>query len=277
MCQTAPFENDPSLCIAALGRPERVWTISSIHGQTASLTALHDAVYDAIGPGDRLVYLGNYTGYGPDSLGAVDEILAFRRMILSKPGMVPGDIVYLRGGQEEMWQKLLQIQFAPSPGAVLDWILSNGISSTLHSYALSAQEGVESCRGGVMGLTKWTAKIRAAIKANPGHEVFYNQFKRAAATERNHSYPMLFVNTGLDTRKSLCQQGDSFWWSSDMFERMVDSYAPFAKVVRGYDPAHRGIHLNCVQATIDGGAGFGGKVVCAGFDRDGNIFDILEA
>lgn len=63
---------------------------------------MHDAIYDAIRPGDRLVYLGNYTGYSTGAAACVDEILTFRRMI-SIEGMMCSDIVYLKGQQEEMW------------------------------------------------------------------------------------------------------------------------------------------------------------------------------
>src|SRR3546814_14736289 len=64
-------------------------------------------------PGDRLVYLGNMVGHGTATIATLDELLAFRRDFLCLPGVEPEDIVYLRGAQEEMWRKLLQIQFAP--------------------------------------------------------------------------------------------------------------------------------------------------------------------
>ena len=51
---------------------------------------------------------------------------------------------------------------------------------------------------------------------------------------------------------------------------------PFQKVVRGFDPDHKGMNINCVTATIDGGCGFGGQLVCAGFNPEGSIFELLE-
>ena len=47
--------------------------------------------------------------------------------------------------------------------------------------------------------------------------------------------------------------------------------------VRGYDPAHGGVHLNGVTATVDGGCGYGGSLVAAGFAADGSLFEMLEA
>ena len=66
--------------------------------------------------GDRLVYLGNYLGYAPHVRETVDELLAFRSAFLALPPYAdPNDIVYLRGSQEEIWQKILQLQFAQNP------------------------------------------------------------------------------------------------------------------------------------------------------------------
>ena len=69
---------------------------------------LHDSIFHKISAGDRVVYLGNYTGYGAYSHETVDELLMFRRMILAKPGMKASDLVYLRGKQENLWQRLYQ-------------------------------------------------------------------------------------------------------------------------------------------------------------------------
>lgn len=237
---------------------------------------LHDLLYPHIQPGDRLVYLGNYTGFGNDPVGTIDEILTFRRMVLSIPGMAAGDVIYLRGAQEEMWQKLLQIQFAPSPSEVLGWMYENGLAVTLEQYGLNPEKGTIACHEGVMSLTKWTSQIRTHLRQHAGHEVFSTQNKRAAYTSDETDYPMLFVHTGLDPRKPLHEQGDSFWWGGRDFNHIASPYAPFQKVIRGYDPLHQGLHMNCVTATLDGGCGFGGTLVCAGFMPNGDVFELIE-
>ena len=259
-----------------IGQPRRIWAISAIHGDTERLTALHDALYDKIAPGDRVVYLGNYTGHTTGAAASIDEILTFRRMLLSIEGMMSSDIVYVKGQQEEMWQKLLQLQFAPDPANVLLWMLSNGLGPTLESYGLSPTDGIEACRNGIMALTKWTASVREAIRRRPGHEMFSVRHSRAAFTNELCNYPMLFVHAGLNIRKPLGDQGDHFWWSAGKFNEISEAYLPFKKVIRGYDPARRGINLNCVTATIDGGCGFGGNLVCAGFNETGEITEIID-
>ena len=72
------------------------------------LVALHAVLWERFQAGDRLVYLGNYMGLGPDVIGTIDELISFRTATLCRAGMEPEDIVFLRGAQEEMWRKLLQ-------------------------------------------------------------------------------------------------------------------------------------------------------------------------
>jgi len=259
-----------------LGTPRNIWAVSAVHGDVDRLTGLHNALLERITPGDRIVYLGNYIGYSNRAAQTIDEILTFRRLVLSMPGMMAHDMIYLRGCQEELWQKLLQIQFAPDPASVLLWMLGNGLSDTLYAYGLSPHDGIEACRSGVMGLTKWTASIREAIRRHPGHETFGTRLLRAAHTNSDADYPMLFVHAGIDACKCLDDQGDNFWWASRKFEEITEAYEPFQKVVRGFDPDHGGVKMNCVTATIDGGCGFGGNLVCTGFERNGDVIETLE-
>jgi hypothetical protein len=109
---------------ADLLQPRRIWAIGAIHGDVVRLGAIHQEIGRRFTPGDRLVYLGNMLGRGPAVADTIDEILAFRLALLAAPGMKVEDIVYLRGAQEEMWQKLLQLQFAPNPAEVLGWFCS---------------------------------------------------------------------------------------------------------------------------------------------------------
>lgn len=260
-----------------LGAPGRIWSISAIHSEAEHLMAVHDALYERIEPGDRIVYHGNYLGYGPAPGETIDEILTFRRTVLAIPGMKPGDIVYLRGGQEEMWQKLLQLQFAPNPADVLLWMLGKGMAGTLAAYGISPHDGIVAAQEGVMALTRWTGRIREAVRRRPGHDIFHTQLRPAAYTSEQTEYPMLFVHSGIDPDCSLEKQGDNFWWPQKDFNSIQLPYKPFLKVVRGYDPTHRGMHVNCVIATVDGGCGFGGPLVCAGFSSNGEMLELLEA
>ena len=53
----------------------------------------------------------------------VDEILSFRRKFLARPPFTDADDhILLRGSQEEMWQRILQLQFAVDPIEVVTWM-----------------------------------------------------------------------------------------------------------------------------------------------------------
>ena len=92
--------------IAVLKGARRVWAVSSVHGEVDRLKAIHNQLEQYFTPGDRLVYLGNYLGYGPRIIETIDELLLIRRAMLARFNLFDGDIVYLRGRQEEIWQKL---------------------------------------------------------------------------------------------------------------------------------------------------------------------------
>lgn len=276
MCN-ASINVSSSPAFTSLGRPEKIWTVPAIHGDIEALTKIHDALLTRFQVGDRIVYHGNYTGYGDHSVACINEILTFRRMVLSIPGVRPSDFVYLKGGQEEIWSTLFQLPFAPDPTNVLLWMLGNGLSKTLYSYGISPHDGIEACRYGVMGVTKWTGKIRHAVRQHAGHETFANQLRSAAFTDKESAYPMLFVHAGLDAAKPLHSQREELWWASDEFDAIESAYAPFEKVVRGYDPQHRGLYLNCITATVDDGCGFGGKLISVGLHQDGSVAEILES
>lgn len=271
MCKTSKSNS-----FASLGIPEKIWTIPAIHGELNALLSIHDGIFQHFKTGDKIVYHGNYTGYGQQSAECIDEILTFRRMILSLPGVRPSDIIYLKGAQEEIWQKLYQLAFAPNPTDVFLWMLGNGLTNTLYSYGLSPHDGIEACRAGVLGINKWIAKVRAAIRCHAGHETFAMHQQCAAFTDQDTEYPMLFVNAGLNANKDLHDQGDNLWWASDAFDKIEHAYSPFTKVVRGFDPAHKGLYINCITATVDDGCGFGGPLVSVGFDPDGTASTILE-
>lgn len=262
---------------APLGIPARIWAVSAIHADAARLMEIHDSLYPRLSPGDRIVYLGNYTGFGPRACETVDELLTFRRAVLALPGAAPSDMVYLRGRQEEMWHKLLQIQFAPRAAEVMRWMLHNGgLASALASYGLDPAGAVKAAQEGVMSLTRWTARLRQALRRHQGHETFTAQWRRAAYTNLNGPSPLLFVHCGINPQRPLHEQGDSFWWAGSAFNGIDQPYGPFRKVVRGFDPGHEGVRINCVTATLDGGCGFGGNLVCAGFTGEGGLFDMIE-
>lgn len=272
MC--CPSKNSESL--AALGKPNRTWVIGSIHADIDKLMECHDDLLERFVPGDRVVYTGNYTGYGFYPRETIDELLTFRRLALSIPGVSPDDIIYLRGAQEEILSKLFQLPFAPDPERVYMWMLGNGLSATLDGLEVDRHDGLFAAREGVMGLCRWTGKIRNMLRDIKGYETFMCQIKRAAYTDNDYDAPMLFVNSGLNLKKPLDNQGDNFWWAEKNFRDIHVTYDPFKRLIRGFDPEHGGVHINGVTATIDGGCGFGGTLACAAFDRGSEVVDLFE-
>jgi len=263
---------------APLGRPRRVWAVGAIHGEVDRLAALHDDIGARFRPGDRLVYLGNMIGRGPDVRGTMEELLAFRRAVLAMPSVIVGDIVYLRGAQEEMWQKLLQLQFAPDPVSVLQWMLGQGLESTLLAYGGDAQLGLASARDGAVSLTRWTNQLRAALRAAPGHDALFSALKRAAFTGESEQAPttLVFVSSGIDPARPLATQADSLWWGGAAFRAIAAPFNGTARIIRGYDPAHGGMQVGRDTVTLDGGCGFGGKLICGCFAPDGSVLELVE-
>ena len=295
----------------------RIWAIPSVHAQVDQLMCLHDLIYREFTPGDRLIYMGNYTGYNVGSIETQDEMLAFRRTLIAKQGVKAEDLIYLRGAQEEMMQKLLQIQFAPNPRLVIEWMLSHGLAQTLEAYSICIPTLLRTAGEGVIQLSKWTSHLREMIRKHAGHEELSAQYKRAAyqtcskntatnnavnntstsitasiatdttvdatfgdsanAQESAGITPILFVSAGIDFSKALEDQGDTLWWGAEKFSRNTSPYAPFQKVFRGYDPKRRGLHLNCVTATLDDNCGFDGRLICASIENDGSISNMYQA
>lgn len=258
---------------ATLHAARRTWAVAAIHGEAERLAALHGRLIERLAVGENLVYLGNYLGRGPAVAATVDELLRFRIRHLARRGADPGDVVFLRGGQEEMWHKLLQIHLAPNPAEVLAWMERQGIAATLAAYGGSVADGLAAARGTV-ALAQWTGRLRDAMRRADGHVQFMSALKHAAFTEDG---ALLFVHAGLDSSQPLAMQADSFWWGAREFDRITDRYSGCRRVVRGFDPRHQGIVIKEATASIDGGCGFGGPLVAACFDPEGEPVETIEA
>jgi serine/threonine protein phosphatase 1 len=259
-----------SAVFALLERPRRVWAVAAINGEAARLTELHDRLAGRFQFGDRLVYLGNYLGPGSAGPQTLDELVAFRRLVLTASGAEPWDIAYLRGAQEEMWQKLLQLQFAPNPLEVLDWMLKQGLGAALSAYGLDPEEGRRRCREGAVSLTRWTGRVAAAMRAWPGHDELFVAIRRYATTGPGG---LLFVHAGLDPRRPLSEQRDTFWWGGAYFDAMEGPYEGYRRVVRGSDRQRRGLVEAPGRLSLD----HGGKLLAAALDPGGAVLELLEA
>ncbi len=259
---------------AVLRKCRRVWAVAAIHGEVARLEALHRQLETRFSAGDRLVYLGNYLGHGADVRGTLDALLVFRRELIARPGMFAADVAYLRGSQEEMWQKLLQLQFAPNPREVFAWMIEHGAGPTLVAYGGDIQQGFVCTRDGPLAITRWTGKLRTAMQGLPGHYALMSALRRAAYTDDG---ALLFVHAGLVADRPLSAQSDSLWWGPGSFGKLDRAYGGFIRVVRGFERGHAGIRTDQFTASIDGGCGFGGPLIAACFDNRGDVVDVIEA
>ena len=257
---------------ATLRNAGRVWAVASIHGEAERLSAVHRQIAERFEPGDRLVYLGNYLGHGKEIRATIDGLLSFRLALLARPRMMACDIVFLRGAQEEMWAKLMQIHLALDPAEVLEWMLERGLRETLEAYGGNAVHGVSRARLGATELARWAGELRAAMQSQPGHYNLMSALRRAALTKCGS---LLFVNAGIDNRRPLETQGDSLWWG-DGFDRITQPYGSFKLIVRGYDRNQRGVRFTAHTATLDGGCGSGGQLVAACFDLTGACIEQIE-
>jgi serine/threonine protein phosphatase 1 len=264
--------SDPQI-YATLTNASQVWAVGAVHGEREKLEALHAELRRRLQPGDRLVYLGNTIGFGPDPVGTVNEIIRFRREFLARPGTFTGDHVLLRGAQEEMWRKLAQLQLAPNPGEALQWMMDHGAAATLESYGINSVDGLGCCREGVVSLTRWSSGITKTLRDRAGHDEYFVALKRAAFTSGGE---LLFSAGGINPDRPVSEQGDAFWWGSARFTEIQEPWRGFVRVVRGSDPTTRSTEMGAITATLDGGAGNGGNLHAACFTLDGKPLDWIQ-
>jgi serine/threonine protein phosphatase 1 len=260
---------------ARLRAARRIWAIGAIHGEAERLSRLHDRIAERFGEGDLVVYLGNYLGHGSAVAATLDELLDFRCRVLAQPRTWACDVVFLRGAQEEMWQKLLQLQFAQNPGEVLAWMAAQGVEATVNAYGGDMRHGFAAGRDGPRTITRWTSALRNAMNAAPGHRNLLASLYHAALTEGDS--PLLFVHAGVEPSRPLDGQGDSFWWCKRDILEFKAPFDGFARVIRGYDRQMRGLVEREFAVSLDAGAGRGGKLLAAAFSPDGTILQRIEA
>jgi serine/threonine protein phosphatase 1 len=270
-------------CVASAAKPvgkfarlwgaRRIWAIAPIDSAARCLVRLHDAISERFEGGDRIVYLGNYIGRGEAVLRTVDELLDFRRRVLGRQRGSACDVVFLRGAQEEMWQKLLQLQFAPNPSEVLRWMVEAGMETTVRAYGGDLRQGFAASRDGPRTITRWTGALRDAMNATPGHTALFSALRHAAFTEDRG---LLFVHASLDPSRPLAAQGDAFWWGRDDILELATRFEGFGRVVRGMGDHRPGIIEREFAVSLGGGR-HGGPPRAACFGVDGSVLEVVEA
>lgn len=263
---------------APMRLPRKIWVLSPILGKYEGLNALHQTIFSQFQPGDRVVYTGNILGQGTDNIAVMNEIIFFRRLLLSVPSVLPNDIIFLRGAQEEMFQKLFQLTYAPGPVQILEWMFQKGVASILDSYHLDPEEALRAARNGPMKIQKWIEKLRQAQRRHKGHMELLMHLRKAAYSVDAENVPMglLVVSSGLKWSKPMDQQGDNFWWGRADFNEMDQPYGEFTRIVRGLDPAHAGVKVGQHIVSLDVGE-FGAPLLLCQLDAVGVVESLYQA
>jgi serine/threonine protein phosphatase 1 len=250
----------------------RVWAVAAVDAAASRLARLHDAIGARFEEGDRVVYLGNYVGRGEAVLATVEELLDFRRRVLGRRCGLACDVVFLRGAQEEMWQKLVQLQFASNPSEVLQWTIEAGMETTIRAYGGDLRQGFAAARDSPRTIARWTSALRSAMNAIPGHTALFSALRHAAFTEERS---LLFVHAAVDLSRPLAAQRDAFWWGRGDILKLAAPFEGFGRVVRGVGRHRPGVVEQPFAVSLGGGQG--GPLVAACFGLDGAVLDVVEA
>lgn len=255
-----------------LGRARRIWAVGAVDGHAEALDRLHGKIGERLLAGDRLVYLGNVVGPGPASVEAVDAALAMRRQVLAHRAAAPGDVVFLRGRQEEMLERFLNLHMAPDAPSVFEWMQQHGLDSILSAYGLKPSEARWSCERGAREIARFAMKVRKAQMERPGHRDYFVSLRRVAFDE---DHVVLFVSAGIDPNRPLVTQGDELWWGGEGFDAIAGPFGTFRRIVRGLDPRARGSAIGEHALSLDGGAP--GVVRAALLDAKGGILETFSS
>jgi serine/threonine protein phosphatase 1 len=225
---------------------------------------------------DKLIFLGNIIGLGDSSKETLSSVIDLRFNLMSKFKLKPDAIVFLRGAQEEMFSKLLQLQLAPNPTEIVDWMFEHGVNKTINSYGFSEDEVKNIASSGTIKISKWTSTLNKSLQLNSGHSQYFLNLKHAAYS---HTKKILFVNRGVDITRPLSAQNDCFWWGFQNFSKIKKPYKTFLRIVRGYESAHLNhseISQNNIVCTLFKQPLTNKNILCGIFAENGEILDLFE-
>jgi serine/threonine protein phosphatase 1 len=169
---------------------------------------------------------------------------------------------------------VLQLQFAPNPSEVLQWVVEAGMAAAIKAYGGDLRQGFAASRDGPRTITRWTGGLRSAMNAAPGHTALFSQLRHAAFTGQGG---LLFIHAAIDPLRPLAAQGDAFWWGRDDILELDASFDGFRRVIRGVDRERRGVVEREFAVSVDGGAEHGGPLLAVCLGLDGMVLDIVRA
>ena len=226
---------------------------------------------------DKVVFLGNIIGVGDFAQATLSSVIDMRLQLMSKFYLQPGDIVFLRGAQEEMFLKLLQLHTAPNPNEILLWMYEHGVNKTIDSYGLDSKELINVSLQGTIAINKWTSRLNEILTNNHGHREYFSNLCHAAFPQ---SRLILFVNRGVDVTRPLSAQSDCFWWGYHNFSKIEKPYNTFRKIIRGYEPSKINKSHNFREKIVFSlyqGPLSEKKIIAGLFNDSGEIYDLFES
>ena len=259
-----------------LEKSGKLWAIGSIHSNLKSFNSIKKYIINNFNFDDKLVFLGNIIGLGDNSKETLTSVIDLRFSLMSKFKLKPESIVFLRGAQEEMFSKLLQLQLAPNPAEIVDWMFEHGVNKTIRSYGFLEEEVRNIASSGTINISKWTSRLNKSLQMNPGHAQYFLNLKHAAYS---HTKKILFVNRGVDITRPLSAQNDCFWWGFQNFSKLQDPYKTFSRIVRGYESEHLNQKNNLYQSvvcTLFKQPLSNKNILCGIFSENGEILDLFE-
>ena len=255
---------------------KKIWAIGSIHSNLKSFTSIKDFILNNFEQNDKLIFLGNIIGLGNNSKETLNSVIDLRFNLMSKFKLKHDSIVFLRGAQEEMFSKLLQLQLAPNPSEIVEWMFDHGVNETIKSYGFLEEEVRSIASSGTINISKWTSNLNKVLKKNLGHTEYFLNLKHAAYS---YTKKILFVNRGVDITRPLSAQNDCFWWGFQNFSSIQKPYKTFLRIVRGYESEHLNqlkISKNNVVCTLFKQPLSNNSVICGIFTENGEILDLFE-
>ena len=259
-----------------LKETSKIWAIGSIHSNLKSFSAIKKYILNHFKNSDKLIFLGNVIGLGDDSKETLSSVIDLRFKLMSKFKIQPESIVFLRGAQEEMLSKLLQLHLAPNPIEILEWMFDHGVNETIKSYGFLENEIKSIASSGTINISKWTSSLNKSIQDNPGHTQYFLNLKHAAYS---HTKKILFVYRGVDITRPLSAQNDCFWWGFQNFSKIKNPYNTFLRIVRGYESEHLDQSENSknnVVCTLFKQPLSNKSILCGIFSENGDILELFE-
>ncbi len=259
-----------------LDKSEKIWAIGSVHSNLKAFNLIKKFILEKFNHNDKLIFLGNIIGFGESSKETLTSVLDLRFRLMSKFKIKPESIIFLRGAQEEMFSKLLQLQLAPNPSEIIDWMFEHGVNKTLNSYGFDSDELKSISSTGTIKISKWTSNLNKSLQSCSGHTQYFLNLKHAAYS---HTKKILFVNRGVDITRPLSAQNDCFWWGFQNFSKIQHPYKTFLRIVRGYESQHSNkidISKNNVVITLFKQPLSNKNVIFGIFGENGEIYDLFE-